>query len=537
MAEMHRQIFHASILSLGLLACAGHAPGASEPNSAEIEQAQDQSSSKGSAKEDSPIAAPVAVESAAQLPTAELACSELQSHALELQKWVSSQGGSLSFSYRRGDKTIAEIDASQPLNPASVTKLYTAALALESLGADYQFKTAIFGKIQGDSIDELVIKGGGDPSLENADLWRLARALVHRGVKKIHRLRVDQQLWGAPSLLPPAFEQQPNEKAPFRAAIAPLSVSRNSFSVNIRFTAPKEKPLVWLNPEGIADIENRASSIATGKGVLHFSSKEADQKMLVKIWGEVGPDHSFRSFSQRVADPSLSGLRIFASILADQGITVSKDLAQGSAKGLPQLSYIESSPLSKLLYAMGKESDNFTAEMISAQLGVSASEKTPSSAEELFKNSAMALKQFCIKNYPEASAEDCRFSNGSGLFDANRVSAHSTVALLEWVLSQPKLREEFLAQLSVAGTDGTLSARHIQAAADSSSIAPAKQTSTTSIIRAKSGTLAQVVAMAGYVEHPGSTRPDIFSITTNGLKIPAADIRKRFDQLLSHCVN
>ena len=49
--------------------------------------------------------------------------------------------------------------------------------------------------------------------------------------------------------------------------------------------------------------------------------------------------------------------------------------------------------------------------------------------------------------------------NGSGLYDANRVTALGTTKLLRAVYRDPAISSEYVAQLSIGGVDGTLRKR------------------------------------------------------------------------------
>jgi serine-type D-Ala-D-Ala carboxypeptidase/endopeptidase (penicillin-binding protein 4) len=73
----------------------------------------------------------------------------------------------------KGDELIAQ-NADKPFTPASVTKIVTAWLALEVLGADYRFETRFYL----DDKRVLYIKGGGDPYLISEELKPLAADLV-----------------------------------------------------------------------------------------------------------------------------------------------------------------------------------------------------------------------------------------------------------------------------------------------------------------------------------------------------------------------
>src|SRR5882757_11304585 len=72
-----------------------------------------------------------------------------------------------------GNELLAQ-NADEPFVPASVTKIVTAWLALQVLGADYRFETRFYL----DSKRVLYVRGGGDPFLISEELAPLATELV-----------------------------------------------------------------------------------------------------------------------------------------------------------------------------------------------------------------------------------------------------------------------------------------------------------------------------------------------------------------------
>ncbi len=73
----------------------------------------------------------------------------------------------------QGDELVAQ-NADQPFVPASVTKIVTAWLAMETLGGDYRFETRFYL----DDKRVLYVRGGGDPFLISEELAGLATELV-----------------------------------------------------------------------------------------------------------------------------------------------------------------------------------------------------------------------------------------------------------------------------------------------------------------------------------------------------------------------
>ena len=87
----------------------------------------------------------------------------------------------------KGNELVAQ-NADEPFVPASVTKIVTAWLAMEVLGADYRFETRFYL----DAKRVLYVRGGGDPFLISEELKPLAAELVARiGKAPITGIMVD----------------------------------------------------------------------------------------------------------------------------------------------------------------------------------------------------------------------------------------------------------------------------------------------------------------------------------------------------------
>jgi serine-type D-Ala-D-Ala carboxypeptidase/endopeptidase (penicillin-binding protein 4) len=171
-----------------------------------------------------------------------------------------------------------------------------------------------------------------------------------------------------------------------------------------------------------------------------------------------------------------------------------------------------SAPLSSLLYGLGKQSDNFYAEMIFKSLG-GESKGRPAKAVD----AAEVVTQWLDRI--NASDAGVVIKNGSGLFDANRVTTQSMVSVLRWAWREPDLGPEFVAQLSVGGVDGTLHKRF-------------RQESVRRRVRAKTGTLDDVIALSGYVLRDGGRGPIAFSILWNHVAGKQDRARRATDRLV-----
>ena len=106
--------------------------------------------------------------------------------------------------------------------PASTMKVITAATSLSTLGPDHRFVTRV---VRGDSRDQIILVGGGDPLLTSADLRRLAsrtaRALKREGTSGPLRLFLDDYLFPAPT---PAKGWAPGDSPAYASAVRPLGI-------------------------------------------------------------------------------------------------------------------------------------------------------------------------------------------------------------------------------------------------------------------------------------------------------------------------
>jgi len=88
----------------------------------------------------------------------------------------------------RSGEVLERINADVALPPASVTKSITALYALDALGGAFRFVTRLFavGEISEGILDgDLILAGGGDPTLSADHLASLAEALVASGVREV----------------------------------------------------------------------------------------------------------------------------------------------------------------------------------------------------------------------------------------------------------------------------------------------------------------------------------------------------------------
>ena len=141
-----------------------------------------------------------------------------------------------------GNELIAQ-NADKPFVPASVAKVVTAWLAMETLGADYRFKTQFYL----DANRVLYVRGGGDPFLVSEELELLAPQLVAAiGKEPITGIVLDSSYY-PPGITIPGIEDT-NEA--YDALNSALAVNFNTINAvrkgSTVYSAEKQTPITPL---------------------------------------------------------------------------------------------------------------------------------------------------------------------------------------------------------------------------------------------------------------------------------------------------
>ncbi|MCC7534878.1 MAG: D-alanyl-D-alanine carboxypeptidase/D-alanyl-D-alanine-endopeptidase [Deltaproteobacteria bacterium] len=386
-------------------------------------------------------------------------------------------------------------------NPASNMKVVTAAAALALLGPEHRITTALAGRLDlGQLAGPIVLRGRGDPTLRYADLLELANDLSGLGVRRVDGIVVDDRFF-EPAALAPAFEQQPGEMAPFRAAIGAASVDANAYRITAVPTTEGAPARIDLLARGYFEVSGQVLTAAAGTppDVRVQQTVEGD-RLRLRVSGTVPAGVRQVGYARRVEHPWAYAGHALADALRSVGIRVSGGVSRGAAPpGAAVLVSHQSPPLSQMIHAMGKASDNFTAEMVLRLVAAERARVPGTSAD-----GARLVGDYLVRTGARAGAFTLR--NGSGLFDANRLTARQLAGLLAYVARDPTIAPEYFAHLATMGVDGTLSNRLRDAAV-------ARH------VRAKSGTLNDAISLSGYVLGPGpAPRVLAFSALTSGVR-------------------
>lgn len=401
---------------------------------------------------------------------------------------------------------LHERDPDGRYNIASNTKVLTTAAALRLLGPGFKFRTLLYaravtgGEIPGD----LYVRGGGDPTLSRYDLIALADELRALGIVKVRgSIVIDESIFDGQAL-PPHFDEQPKEQAAFRAPAGALSLDSNAVRLIVRPNSAGAGPAsVSVVPENAyVRLVGQVQTTASGRDRVRVDSKEVEAGLELHLGGQLAVASGVRWYKRRVADPGLYFATAFRAALEQRGIAVGKKRivrAVVPPEAKPIAVHL-SRPLAEIVRDLGKQSNNFVAEMLLRQIGVLA--VPPSAPRPATWADGTATVRAFLEGEVGLIPGSYRYENGSGLFGSSDLSPRQLVTVLRHAWGDYRYGPDLVASLAIAGVDGTLRKRMFGTAGATR-------------VRAKTGTLATVATLAGYVAVDGQ-HAVAFAVLVNG---------------------
>ncbi len=384
-------------------------------------------------------------------------------------------------------------NAGRLLMPGSTMKIVTLAAAAERLGWDYVYDTRLVaaGPIDAGMLNgDLVVVGSGDPSIVDADgvaegiFTGWAETLKSGGVRTITgRIIGDDNAFDDEALGPGwAWDDLQGRDA---AGVSALQYNENTVRVTIApGAAIGASSVAVLTPAGShLDLSNQITT-AEALAVPSITARRSPGSNRLELHGSIplGSQPIARVVS--VNNPTLFFVTALRNALTAQGIEVRGAAADvDDLKDAPSLAsgtvlvIHRSPPLSELATRLMKDSVNLYAETLLKTIGATSGAATFEGGRMA---AAVTLQPWGV--VPGGVVQ----VDGSGLSRYNYVTPETLVTVLMHVDRDDGMRERFEASLPVAGRDGTLAARMKGTAAEGNA-------------RAKSGRLANVRSLAGYV--------------------------------------
>lgn len=316
-----------------------------------------------------------------------------------------------------GTVTVAVSDASTgrllygsgetvPATPASTTKLATTTAALTLLGPDHRITTRV---VRGAGPDEVVLVGGGDPTL--TALPRGSAAAADPG--------------SAPASL-----------RDLAARTATALKAAGTTAIRLGYdTSAYDGPVRHPYHDGV--------------NIAPVSALMTDE-------GRIAPRSS--GPAARWSDPAARAAAAFAQLLRARGVTVAAVRPQTAPADATELAQVQSPTLARLVERLLTESDNDLAEAVARQVAMAAGKPVS------FEGAAAAVRETLTRaGVPLGGTV---LHDGSGLDRQNAIPPVVLTRLLALDASpaHPELRP-VLTGLPVAGFTGTLQGRYTSATA------------------------------------------------------------------------
>jgi len=448
-------------------------------------------------------------------------------HKLLSDSSMISSSVSLCIMNTSSEETVFEYNPEESLMPASVLKIVTSAAALELLGPGYSFKTRLgytgsLNKITGLLTGDIVIKGGGDPSLGSQyfkdhygnflkDWITTIRKL---GIKSIEgRIIADDTRYDHLPVPPKWIWEDIGNY--YGTGTYGLSVFDNMFEIHFRTSAEGSIPQITATVPDFCryELTNRLVASGNADNGYIFAAPYTDYGWMA---GSIPVNREDFVLKAAIPDPPLLLAGLFDAMLDSAGIAVSgspssKRLITKNADVEPLfIAELTSPPLYRIIEVLNHESVNLFAEHLLKEMGViyKKSGTTASGIEVLY-----GFLEDAGINRTGMFLED-----GSGMSPMNAVTSRGLAGILLFMKNRAGNFSEFFNSLPDAGREGTLKSCFINPAFDSN-------------LRAKSGSMTRVRSYAGYFKTKSGNEM-AFSIIINNFSGPSQRIINSIEEIL-----
>ncbi|WP_275286769.1 D-alanyl-D-alanine carboxypeptidase/D-alanyl-D-alanine endopeptidase [Halomonas elongata] len=349
----------------------------------------------------------------------------------------------------RSDEVLASLSPTLSLSPASVSKVYMAAAALDRFGPQHRFTTRLVSTAEPDANGvlggDLVFDGGGDPALTSEDLWRLVQRLHQAGVREVTgRLVVSQWRFGPVDCIT-ADRCQARRRVDnsYSALLSSAGVNFGSWCVNV---APGAAPGTSAAVTGcdskvlLPGIDNRVDTRAADSGTqlsaLRLTEGGGD---VMRLSGQISTNAYPRDLYRASADPADQTAQLLKAMLERAGIRVRGGHATSTVKppaSSRQLAAVDGKPLQEILLRTLNYSNNFMADVLALDMATGP--------RPTLEQGGAAIEAFAA-GIPGHGPLTLR--SGSGLTPENRTTASGVNGLLAYMFNQPSLFPSFVAGL------------------------------------------------------------------------------------------
>jgi D-alanyl-D-alanine carboxypeptidase/D-alanyl-D-alanine-endopeptidase (penicillin-binding protein 4) len=421
--------------------------------------------------------------------------------------------------------------AEASVNPASVMKLVTTYAALDLLGPDHTWTTEFRtdGEIAGGVLrGNLYVRGGGDPKLVLERLQDAFMQLQDQGARVI---------LGDMVLDHSAFELPPHNPGDFDGeALRPYNAGPDALLVNfksvvLRFVPDASAGVAHVQSEppmeGLA-IDATVPLVRAACGDWRSALQARfDDANRIRFSGRFPLSCGERQWPVAYQDPASYAARAMEGMWRATGGSLTGRVREGlTPPGSRLLHEARSLPLSDIITDVNQWSNNVMAQQVFLTLG--RLNLAPGMTEGRLSDRLAPVRTARYDGAREVVTHWWRrtlgtrhappvMDNGAGLSRIERITPDALGALLRHAAAHPR-GDQFVQSLSLAGVSGT-AARYARA--------PGSQARGNAWL--KTGTLRDVIGVAGYVHAANGTRYAVVALV-NHEQAPAA--RPAIDALI-----
>lgn len=407
------------------------------------------------------------------------------------------------------------------MTPASLTKLFTTAAALEQLGPDYRFTTQAFLYSDNSKIN-IVVKGGGDPTLGSkrfpdngiVDFFeKIKNSIKKNGLLLINGdIIIDKSHYSGPVY--PSKRLWEDMANYYGASPSAVTYKENTFFLTLK--SPKEigqkckvttcSPQVNIRFDCLV----KASASSKDSAYLYGTYNSKDWT----IQGSIPASRNAFKIKGAMPDPGLVFGQELMDYLSKNGIKVTGKVtyAKPNVKKSSLIASHQSPFLSDIIKVINKKSQNLYADHLLFELG------------QQYKGNANwdtgcdALNDFWSQKINGFTGS---FYDGSGLSPFNTFCCGDMVELLAY-MNECEHAAIYKNSLAVGGVDGTL--KRIW-----------KDEDVKGFVLGKSGSMNGVLGYAGYFSSKNG-KQYAFCIIVNHFTESFSDIRTGIEEVISELI-
>ncbi len=429
-------------------------------------------------------------------------------------------------------EVIAELNPDMSMIPASNTKLFSTAAALELYGPDFKYQTKLFytGKIDKSGVlyGNVIIKGDGDPTLGSKFFYdsenfnynaKFVKAVQEAGIRRISGNVIGDCSAYSKEMTPTTWSWEDIGNY-YGAVPNGLTVHDNYTTLHFK-TGKDGTTAVFTGSEPeIKDLKMDVYAVAsqnvTRESTNVFGKTFQNQKYIEGFVPQNRTDVTVRTI---IPDPALLAASMLIDSLNSNGVQVlgqafsrldsSKFVAQDTAKTL--LCTLESPTLFEIIQQTNFFSINLYAEHCLSLVGL-----------KQLKTTAVNSACWALMSFWKNKGMDTRgmsINDGCGLSHYNIVTPRQLCFLLTYMHNTSPYYKYFNESLTMCGGKGTMAGM-------------CAGTRAVNNARGKSGTIRRVKSYSGYVT-TRSGRELAFSIIINNFTCSSTETRFMMEKYIA----